>query len=479
MEQPLLVPRLVTAASEVPGGVFNAVEEEEHYSIGNLSIDSCLLSREDPDGQSDISTASPEALLVPPESDPPSPHSLTPPPSTPLLTNGNNKPQITPSMIQSALEALGHIQNKHTPISLSPRENTPTPIFHESITSALTAWITVQSASLGNTPLVSPPPSTPLEGSVNQQRLHRAMSASDLISALSSLMTPQEGGAGGGEDSGENSAPYTVPQCTPQEGAGGITEWLKLGIRPEEVIQALSALTIQSPEEGTQKEEHGPLSPISEEQPTFPSSGDSQRPFTGRGAEDDYLLTSSGGFSAQVEQLAKSSSPLANSSPVGSAESGLLSSMEEGESLVLSPVKLEDPLHSFMEEGESLPVKVDKLEDPLHSSGEQRRPCDLPIATSGSRLRGTREDDGDTTEPVAEDTCYLATVASGPLRASPSEAEGEEVWQGLGSSVSTEAYSHSLSDGETGDGSEEPPARDAGSSVGDSSDRNGGETDDC
>ena len=227
------------------------------------------------------------------------------------------------------------------------------------------------------------------------------------------------------------------------------------------LLQALSALTIQSPEDAAQREEHGLLSPISEEQPTFPGSGDSQRPFAGREAEEGYLIASSGGSSGIMEKLA-TGSPLANSSPVERLGSGFLSSMEEGEGL-----------------------EVDTLEDPLYSSGEQNRPCDLPIASSGSWPQGALEDDVATAEPVGEDAGYPAATACSPPRASPSEVEGEgqELWQGLSSSVSTEVYSHSLSDGETGAGSEdaggrEPLAADTGSGVGDSSDRSGSETGD-
>ena len=65
----------------------------------------------------------------------------------------------------------------------------------------------------------------------------------------------------------------SVPHGTPQEGI--VSGWARLGIRPEEVIQALSALTIPSGEEELEGEggagsPHA-LSPISEELPPFPS----------------------------------------------------------------------------------------------------------------------------------------------------------------------------------------------------------------
>ena len=269
LEQPLLTHGLLRPGGDVRQ--FSAMEDEERYSVGSWHSsqeEGSLPSREEPDGQSYISNVSHDLLLVPSKSDPPSSHSLSPPPSTPLTANGNNKPIITPAMIQSALDALYHIQNKDTPLSLTPRDDMPTPIFPEAVTSALSAWITSQSGhSSGATPLISPPPSTPLEP-INQDRIQHAISAKDLIGALSALIPHQEGG---GEDSGESSTTCSVPACTPQEGISG---WLKLGIQPDEVIQALTALTIRNSEDSSGRQEEGeegergrePLTPIQEEQ---------------------------------------------------------------------------------------------------------------------------------------------------------------------------------------------------------------------
>ncbi len=239
-----------------PSALAKSGNDEERYTIGGFLSDTSsvpsshedsLPSREEPDGQSDVNNELPEKIFLPCESGPPS-HCLTPPPSTPLTSNGNYKPQVTPAMILSALEALYHIQNKDTPISLTPSEETPHPVFPEAITSALTAWITRQ--NYADTPLMSPPPSTPTD-----PYIPRAISASDLIAALSALIPCQD--AGGGEESGESSAVCTVPAGTPQE---GLNEWARLGIRPEEVIQALSALTYQ------ERDREGSLSPITEEE---------------------------------------------------------------------------------------------------------------------------------------------------------------------------------------------------------------------
>ena len=49
----------------------------------------------------------------------------------------------------------------------------------------------------------------------------------------------------------------------------GLEEWYKLGIRPEDVINALSALTIQDPQRTKNEEQCATLSPITEERPSF------------------------------------------------------------------------------------------------------------------------------------------------------------------------------------------------------------------
>ena len=252
------------------GGGGGGRASEERYSVGSLLPLGCshaLPSREEPDGQSDISPTTPDFASGPPPvvvaggnsggiqlcSDPPS-HALTPPPSTPLIANGNNKPLVTPAMIHSALDALQRVRNKDTPICLTPSDETPAPIFPEAVTSALAAWISRQSYSAGHTPLVSPPPSTPLEeGVAANDRSAHVISAADLIAALTAALEAREEREGSGE--GESPVACTVPQGTPQEGL--VSEWARLGIRPEEVIQALSALTIPSVEEEVAAKEGG------------------------------------------------------------------------------------------------------------------------------------------------------------------------------------------------------------------------------
>ena len=137
------------------------------------------------------------------------------------------------------------------------------PVFPEAIASALSAWIASQ-GSVGGTPLVSPPPSTPLEGS-GQERGQGggSISAADLMAALMVLIQPPEGNDGGDDSSGGSSLACSAPHGTPQEGLA-LGEWLRLGIHPEEVLQALSALTIHRSGEET-GDEAGSLAPITEE----------------------------------------------------------------------------------------------------------------------------------------------------------------------------------------------------------------------
>lgn len=157
------------------------------------------------------------------------------------------------------------MENKDTPISLTPHgvaDESHDPIFPEAVTNALTAWISSQSTPSGvqqgpvagvsssATPLLSPPPSTPMEGDTTQNEpatIRHAISASDLITALSTLI-PSSSRHESLETSEESSRVCSVPACTPKDGT--LSEWIKLGIHPEEVIQALSALTMGKGEEG-------------------------------------------------------------------------------------------------------------------------------------------------------------------------------------------------------------------------------------
>ncbi len=242
----------------------STVESEEKYSVGvslrggvkNVTAD--RPSRQEPDGQSDISSASPDFLLHRPSRS--GSTLLSPPPCTPV--NRATPPSrdadvsITPEMIQSALLALEGIEDKDAPISY-PRQRHHSPatpphsqVLTEALTNALTVWISSQSlqgvesssahppTSVKVTPPVTPPPSTqsltPGRLSLEAEPGRHGISAGDLITALSTLKV--SGGHRG------HSPHVTVPSGSPME---GMQEWVRLGIKPEEVIHALSALTIQ------------------------------------------------------------------------------------------------------------------------------------------------------------------------------------------------------------------------------------------
>ena len=281
--------------------------DEERYSVGvthHLGARGKhgrgLLPRSDPDGQSDVSSTSPDLMLRnasssrgnlvnPNRQSVASGHSLSPPPPSPSLDPGQQYLEgppahignahvktVTPSMIQSALDALEGILDKATPLSLTTRHpsvsstSRQSPVLPGNVTSALTAWISSQSlhqpgasatvsgessrASVNRTPLLTPPP-TPgqlqtsdkdsMGGGEGSQGVGRqGISAQDLIDALSTLIVT-------GDDrlpsSRHSSQGCSVPACTPRE---GLSEWAKMGIHPEEVIHALSALTIHQVREG-------------------------------------------------------------------------------------------------------------------------------------------------------------------------------------------------------------------------------------
>ena len=260
---------------------FSSAQGEERYSVGvychvnsreDGSREGGFVSRSEPDGQSDISSTSLDLLVQ--RSSRTSPDQrlshgspLSPPPSTPVYTSessclggGGVSTAITPAMIQSALDALEGIQDKDTPLSLTPHQYSSDvsrqgSVLPEAVTNALTEWINSQSSpqegsgghsysSLKGTPHLTPPPSTPSQtllrdNTSSNKEERQGISAGELITALSALMVTsgEEGKLPGSRGSLVGTAP-----CTTNE---RLSEWAKLGIKPDEVIQALSALTIQ------------------------------------------------------------------------------------------------------------------------------------------------------------------------------------------------------------------------------------------
>lgn len=238
-----------------PNAGHYAVETLSHNRDGSLVS---LLSREDPDGQSDTVSVSPEACCNG-SSEPSSVSLLSPPPSTPLPQNeSTTKPTITPAMIQSALESLQQIQNnKGTPLLSTSHsdDSSQKRICPETVANALSTWMNQEAqhevhssrSSCNTTPHVSTPPSTPLDVvSSDDQKLRTGIpiSSASLFVALSALVVPSRQSSTVASE--ESSVVGSVPVSTPSE---GISEWLKLGFKPEDVIQALSVLSLQSREE--------------------------------------------------------------------------------------------------------------------------------------------------------------------------------------------------------------------------------------
>ncbi len=260
---------------------------QEQYTVGGLvsgvskgSSVKSLSFRAEPDGQSDISSVSPEPTLngggqsdissVSPEptlnGGEQSERSsasvlLTSPTSTPLFTqetSGSNN--ITPAMIRSALESLQLMQSSTPQSDISPLESSnSSQICPETVANALSVFIRQESLSVSSdtpTLCLSPPPSTPLSDITQSNTL----SASDLVSALSALAVPSRQSSI--DPSGDSSGATSVPACTPSDDR----EWLKLGFKPEDVIQALTALSLQMTEEAdSSTNEDVNLSPIQEE----------------------------------------------------------------------------------------------------------------------------------------------------------------------------------------------------------------------
>lgn len=318
---------------------------------------------------------------------------------------------ITPLMIQSALTALQQIQDKDTPISAGGmEEGGHSPIFSEEVTTALTAWINQQhqrsrgSSELQTPLLLSPPPSTPQKPeSESTSDTHSAVvnldapganvrhgiSASDLIAALSSLMGQDSTDA----TSGESSGVCSVPACTPKE---GLNEWLRLGIHPDEVIQALTALTISRAEQEVDGEE---VEPIRVTVPTqlvtkyeeFPPSvvvsdvdvesaredGVSQEKEKNFIAETDQEATVEDNGSIRMEQEEKKGAEQGVELGAESVEKELIIGDENQEiAESTAPVKIEDDLTLPSEEAMGIQLLNDLsfFPDPLAATSEPTEP---------------------------------------------------------------------------------------------------------
>jgi hypothetical protein len=172
-------------------------------------------SRDEPDGRSDISVQSANA----------SPLVLATPPATPLSISVNEstvRQPVTPSMISAALEAVTQAaSNSHASSPNGSMEH-----LSGILSRAIHNFISEQSSSV-----TTPPPSTPTNEEEDYRPENSSISATDLISALSAVVSAHVDG----------STP-AVPVGTPQE---GLSELAKLGIQPEAILDALHALSSQ------------------------------------------------------------------------------------------------------------------------------------------------------------------------------------------------------------------------------------------
>lgn len=196
-------------------------------------------SREEPDGRSDASNHStdPNNVLTA------SPPSLTPPSSPHPLSFGDQRAQVTPGMISSALGAVTHAASQASSLSHTPQDE---PHLPELISQALSSWISE------NASVCSTPPSTPLDVDDGGGCVQQAVSASDLISALTSALSQHRAEEGVGGGSGRESIVPSVPACTPQE---ELLELAKLGIQPDDILEALQALSSVRKDEGDEEAE--------------------------------------------------------------------------------------------------------------------------------------------------------------------------------------------------------------------------------
>ena len=187
-------------------------------------------SREEPDGRSDTGNHSP---TLPRTSS--SPLSITTPPCTPLPSTSSLSQGgvVTPEMISSALDALTQAASHASSTAGTPHEERHLP---ELITQTLSTWISDHSSC-------ATPPSTPFDEDGSQEQ---PISATELITALTQAVAAHKS-----EDGNGSGAP-SVPSSTPQE---GLLELAKLGIQPNDILEALSALSIVREEEEMSEED--------------------------------------------------------------------------------------------------------------------------------------------------------------------------------------------------------------------------------
>ncbi len=185
---------------------------------------SSLLSRDEPDGRSDISTDASDIFVSAS-----SPLILPTPPCTPLSIGGDDSQvtysNVTPQMISAALEALSS--------SLSSTPNDDNNQLPDILTQALNDFIS------GNSSKCTTPPSTPQDQ--DEYITGYSISAGDLISAITSTLSAHcELNRSSENLQAMSSGAPSVPFGTPRE--GGLLELSRLVIQPESLLAALNKL---------------------------------------------------------------------------------------------------------------------------------------------------------------------------------------------------------------------------------------------
>ena len=203
----------------------------------SLKDSSLLLSRDEPDGRSDISVDPSDTLLY---VSAPSPLILPTPPCTPLSTGGEESQvtysNVTPLMISAALEALS------TSLSSTPNEDSQLPSI---LTQALNDFIS------GNSSKCATPPSTPQD---QDEYMGHSISAGDLISAITSTLSAHcELNRSSENLQSLSGGVPSVPFGTPRE--GGLSELSRLGIQPELLLGALNKLRSNKDDEFVEVQE--------------------------------------------------------------------------------------------------------------------------------------------------------------------------------------------------------------------------------
>lgn len=193
-----------------------------------LKHSSLLISRDEPDGRSDISVDPSDSVISTS-----TPLLVATPPCTPLSIGGDDIPiirsNVSPYTISAALEALS------TNLSSTPSEESQLPCL---LTQALNDFLSTNSSKCAT------PPSTPQDhDDYAATQLPPPVSATDLINAISSTLSAHCESVENLSSNMSSGAP-SVPFGTPLDsvGGGGLAELSRIGIQPESLLSALNKI---------------------------------------------------------------------------------------------------------------------------------------------------------------------------------------------------------------------------------------------